>query len=90
MEFEYSNDVKGKVIAYQFDTWEMETIATALKPVVKKLDKKIERVRNHPKNEGQVRYAVQIDELYRELKALEFIINTFSITTKSNQKNETN
>ena len=63
MEFEYSNDVKGKVIAYQFDTWEKETIATALKPVVKNLEKKIEKVRNHPKNEGQVKYAVQIDEL---------------------------
>lgn len=79
MEFEYSNEVKGKVIAYQFDTWEMATIATALKPVVKKLEKKIEKVHNHPKNEGQVRYAVQIDELYREIKALEFIIKTFSI-----------
>ena len=77
MEFEYSNEVKGKVIAYQFDTWEMATIATALKPVVKKLEKKIEKVRNHPKNEGQVRYAVQIDELNREMKALEFIIKTF-------------
>lgn len=78
MEFEYSNEVKGKVIAYQLDTWEKETIASALKPVVKNLENKIEKVRNHPKNEGQVKYAVKIDALYREIKALQFIINSFS------------
>jgi Zn-dependent oligopeptidase len=76
MEIEYSNEVRGKVFAYRFTGVEQRHIVDALKPVVKKLEKRIDKIRNHPKNEGQATYACQIDAIRHEIKALEFIIKT--------------
>lgn len=78
MEFEYSFQVKGKVIAFTFCRSEMTAIAEALKPTLKKYDKRIEKIRNHPKNEGQCTYAAKIDELAGEKKLIEEIIKVFS------------
>lgn len=78
MEIEYSNEVRGKVYAYRFDEWEMKLIARMLKPEIPRLEKKIERIRNHPENEGQATYADQIAELSREILAIKIIIETFS------------
>jgi hypothetical protein len=78
MEIEYSNEVKGTVFAYRFSGFEEKCIANALKLTVKKLRIKIERIRNHPKNEGQVTYSMKIDELKNEINSLEYIIKTFS------------
>jgi Zn-dependent oligopeptidase len=77
MEIEYSNEVKGLVFAYRFDKWEQAQIASALKPVIEKLEKKIVKIENHPKNEGQVTYTDQIHNLRYEIKALQEIITTF-------------
>lgn len=78
MEIEYSNEVRGKVFAYRFNAWEQMQIVEALKPVVKKFEKQIDKIRNHPKNEGQATYSSQIDELHHDIKTLETIIKTFS------------
>jgi hypothetical protein len=78
MEIEYSNEVKGKFFAYRFTRWEEQSIADALRSSVKKLRIKIEKIRNHPKNEGQATYSAKIDELMHQINSLEYIINTFS------------
>jgi endonuclease V-like protein UPF0215 family len=78
MEFEYSKEVRGKVIAFMFSRCEMTAIADALRPTLKKYDKQIEKIRNHPKNEGQCTYAAKIDELAWEKKRIEQIIDVFS------------
>lgn len=78
MEIEYSNEVRGKVFAYRFTTWEKELIAEALKPMIKKTERKIEKIRNNPKNEGQATYSQQIFDLRHEIRALEEIVKTFS------------
>lgn len=77
MEKEYSNEVKGRVHAYRFTTDEKQIIAKALKPEIKKLEKKIQKIENDPNNEGQVTYACRIDQLENQKKELLFIINEF-------------
>jgi DNA mismatch repair ATPase MutS len=78
MEIEYSSEKKGKIFAYRFEQWEMSTISKCLKPEVKRLEKKIESVRNNPRNEGQVTFQEQIRELRHEIQSLQDIIKTFS------------
>jgi Zn-dependent oligopeptidase len=78
MEIEYSNEVKGKVHAYRFDDVEKQHISDALNSVVNNIERKIYKVLNHPKNEGQATYAVKVDELRREQRALEYIIEVFN------------
>lgn len=74
---EYSNEVKGKVYAYRFAKWEQKAIAKALKPEIRNREIKILQIKNHPKNEGQVTYQVQIEELANEIKILTEIIEEF-------------
>ena len=78
MEIEYSNDVRGKIHAYRFDKWEKETIAKALNPIIKKLEKEIEKIDNDPDNEGQVTYWDRKREIRNEIKCLSEIIIEFS------------
>ncbi len=77
MEIEYSNEVKGRVHAYRFETWEKLAIAQALKPVIKKLYKKIEKIEKHPKNEGQVTYSYNIRMIRFEIEVLENTVKNF-------------
>lgn len=77
MEKEYSNEVRGKVIAYRFTKKEKQVIAECLKPYLKKIDKKIQRIENNPKNEGQANFLCQIDDLFSEKKEWEKIIDEF-------------
>lgn len=77
MEIEYSNEVKGKVHAYRFTTWEMLTIAQALRPIIRNLYKKIERIENNPRNEGQCTYSEQIRLIRMDIRELEEIVRTF-------------
>ena len=78
MEVEYSNEVKGKVHAYRFSAWEKTIIAKALRPEIQKLEKKITRIRNNPKNEGQATYSEAIREARHEIETLEEIIKIFN------------
>ena len=78
MEKEYSNEVKGRVHAYRFDKWEKKLIAKALLPEIKKLNKKIQAVDNHPDNEGQVTFLEEKRMLRREIKLIQEIIEEFS------------
>jgi hypothetical protein len=82
---EYSNEIRGKVHAYRFQDWEKNIIAESLKPVIKKLEKKIYKIDNNPKNEGQVTFWEFKRELINEIKVLTEIINDFSQTKKPNQ-----
>lgn len=77
MEIEYSNEVKGEIHAYRFEEWEKKLIAKALTTEAKKLMHRILSIDNDPKNEGQVRFQVQKDSLYRELNIINDIISEF-------------
>lgn len=77
MEIEYSNEVRGKVYAYRFSEFEKKHIADSLKTVIKKMELKIEKIRNHPKNEGQATYACQIDDIQKEIASLKEIVKEF-------------
>lgn len=59
MEVEYSNEIKGKVFAYRIMAHEKPIIIAAYKKHIIKLERAIEKVKNHPKNEGQVTYSVK-------------------------------
>lgn len=79
MQIEYSKRSReGFDYAYTFDKWEMQTIAKALKSQIKVRERKIERIANHPKNEGQATFSFQIDNLRLEIKLLQEIIDDFS------------
>jgi len=75
---EYSNEVLGKVYAYRFEVWEKKIIAECLIPAIKKLEKKIDKIDNHPKNEGQVTFYESKRELLYEIKAIKEIIEEFT------------
>jgi len=77
MEKEYSNEVRGKVHAYRFTTLEKETIAEALQPFIKKWQAKIDKVDNHPNNEGQATFMCERVRLINEQKDLQEIIEEF-------------
>lgn len=78
MIMEYSNEVRGKVHAYRFEDFEMTAIAKSLAPEIRKRERKIQRIQDDPKNDGQATYAGKIDELRYEIEALEEIIRVFS------------
>lgn len=78
MEKEYSVEVRGKVHAYRFEPWEKLTIAKLLKKEIPKLKKKIDRIIDDPKNEGQATYQTAIEEIDNEINVLEDIIKEFS------------
>jgi hypothetical protein len=82
MEIEYSTEIKGKVFAYRFTTFEMEVIAKALKPEVKRLEKKIQKIRDDPNNEGQATYACRIDEIRGDIESINEIIEVFNGSSK--------
>lgn len=78
MEKEYSNEIRGKVHAYRFEPWEKRAIAESLKPAIKRLGKKIDKIDNDPKNEGQVTFYEAKKELIYEIRRLNEIIEEFS------------
>jgi len=82
---EYSNEIWGKVHAYRFEDWEKNIISESLKPVIKKLENKIYKIDNHPKNEGQVTFWEAKREFINEIKVLTEIVNDFSQTKQPNQ-----
>ncbi len=67
MKVERSFNYKSE-FAYIFSKEEQNIIAKALKPEIKKLENKIVRIENNPKNEGQATYKEDI----REINALIF------------------
>ena len=81
MEIEYPSSKarqNGYDFAYLLTEWEREIIAESLIPMVQKRDRKIISIINSPKNEGQVRYQAQVDDLRNEIYAIKEIIKTFS------------
>jgi hypothetical protein len=82
MEKEMIQIVKpnGKMVmapAYNFSAQAQKCIAKSLAQECRKLEKKIESIKNHPKNEGQVKYQTMIDQVQYELDELKAIINEF-------------
>lgn len=78
MEIEYSNEIKGKHFSYRFANWEKLAIADSLKAEIKKRESKIKKIWNNPRNEGQVKYQMQVEILDREIDTLNEIIDIFS------------
>lgn len=61
---------RKEYIAFTFDEWELELIAKLLTKHLPTYDKGIEKINNHPKNEGQATYQYQLDQLIAEKKAV--------------------
>lgn len=78
MTIEYSNELKGVAVAYRFTDVEKQNIAMGLKTRVYAIERKIERIKNHPKNEGQAKYDLQIQSLRFLQDDLREIIKEFS------------
>ena len=76
MEIEYSNEERGKP-AYRFTKWERQIIAQALPKEIKKIETKIRRIENNPRNEGQATYSMAIREHRMEIELLQDIVETF-------------
>lgn len=74
---QYSLEKKGIVDSYSFSAFEEKSIAQGLKVIVKRIDKRIERLKDHPKNEGQAKYSLQIQSLRFLQEDLEEIIKEF-------------
>lgn len=75
MDIEYSREVRNMVYAYRFELWERVLIAKCLRPELRAIQKKIERIKNDPRNEGQATYQVEIDSLHREKQLVQEIID---------------
>jgi len=73
METEKSFYYKGKT-AYIFEDWERQLIAKLLAPEIKKLEKKIEKIKDNPKNEGQATYLNDILCLRNEISSIQGMI----------------
>jgi hypothetical protein len=78
MEIEYSQEVKGRVHAYRFYDFEKKAIARGLKSEVKKLEVKLQKIIDHPDNEGQATFLCQADEIRGDISNLKEIIEIFS------------
>lgn len=59
---------------------ERQLLAALLKPLVKAMDKKIEKLENHPKNEGQATFLYDIRLMRAEKQAIEQMISLFENT----------
>jgi hypothetical protein len=79
MEFEYSKEHRGKVTAYTFTKDEKAYIASGLTSEIKKLEKKIERINNNPKNEGQATFITERRICRHEIEQLNEIIKAMQI-----------
>lgn len=75
---EYSNEVRGRVHAYRFEPWEKKIISESLQPIIKKLEKKINMIDNHPKNEGQATFWEAKRKLLYEITYINEIIEEFT------------
>lgn len=82
MLIEYSNDIKGEIKGYWFYEEEKEQIVKGLIHQKKQLLRKIERIRNHPKNEGQAKYSLQISSVRGLIQDIDKIINKLSKAPK--------
>lgn len=89
MEIEYSNEIRGEAYAYRFQEWERWAIAVGLKYEVKKREIKIDKLRNHKDNEGQVSFQTAIEDLEREIEVLQEIIVDWGKKKKKKIKAET-
>ena len=78
MEIEYSNEVKGKVHAYRFSKWERNLISACLAKEIKVRNRRIEKILNNPKNEGQVTFSAEIKVIEVEISELQEIITEFA------------
>jgi len=63
--------------AYIFESWEEQTIRNALRPVIHRIAKKIQKLKDDPKNWGQVDFLDQIKELEYQRRNLMAIIGEF-------------
>lgn len=78
MVIEYSNELKGVAVAYSFTDAEKEEIVKGLKTRIRAIEQKIERVKNHKKNEGQAKYSLKIQSLRFFQEDLEEMVKELS------------
>lgn len=63
MKIERGHYYDGDYNAYRFTKGEMAIIAQALRQYIPKIEKKIIRVENNPRNEGQATFSCKVMEL---------------------------
>ena len=71
-----SND--RMLVCYTFDLEEKQIIIKAAKSHIRNLEKKISKVYNNRKNEGQAKYSLEIDRFSRQINNYEKLISEFS------------
>lgn len=64
---------------YSFNTFELEAIRNALIPLLPRYEKKITRIDNDPKNEGQTTFLDEKDKLKDEQKDILAIVKEFRV-----------
>ena len=77
---EYSNKQAGQrnvLYVYGFAAWEKRVLLAGIPAAIHKLEKKIVRIQNHPKNEGQVTYTAMIREVQTDIDSLKEIQRNF-------------
>lgn len=73
-----TRDKYNDEVCYILNDLDKQILMTGYKKEVIKLEKKIEKVRNHPKNEGQSTFLQQISMLKWELKDINESIEELS------------
>lgn len=62
---------------FAFNTFEMKKMRDALIPLLPRYEKKINRLKNHPDNEGQATFLEEIDTLKQEQREIRAIVDAF-------------
>lgn len=91
MTIEYAAKQRSTEIqyVYGFSTFEKRVLISGIPKAISKLEKKIVKIENNPKNEGQATYSFDIDEINTEIKCLKEIEKTFLEDIEKYNSNQT-
>lgn len=69
----------GEKFTFAFSQEEKNYIADGLEVIIKRIEKKIQRIENNRYNQGQATYIQRISGLRHEIRQLQDIINEFTL-----------
>lgn len=73
-----NKNTTGNTFVYGFADWEKKVLIKGIPSEIKKLQTKIRKIENNPRNEGQVKYWSKIRELQLMIDSLKEIQETFN------------
>lgn len=79
MNIEYAQKQTSSELqyVYGFSAWEKRVLISGIPKTIAKLEKKILKIENNPKNEGQATYSMDIRQVELEISCLKEIEKTF-------------